>query len=584
MPLIKALYAFLERTFFASLFRKLLGCMVPIFLLLVLLGWQSFHLAQGLQHGPADPALLVQAERLERLAWVLPLLALGLALGAYATFHLSVVVPLKKITRLIQGGDFSRDIQVDTHDEIHELAVGFNAFAGQIRDILDSSKRLGLSIAVGSTRTTKLATDSARDAQHQEELSERITRTSQEVAEATERVASVTDRITHSTQENLASVRSTHGELLEADAGMAKANRRLVDFGALVLGLNEKSARISDVVHLIEDVSEQTKLLALNAAIEAAHAGEAGRGFAVVAEQVKKLSEGVGEATLEIATNLGSMLQDMERTSEGIQAITQDFQGTTAVLDRASEHFARLVDDFEGNASALESATSTVASISRTSGEIHIQARDIQSLSQQGSLRLQETTGLAGDMNRSTERLLELVSRFRTGNGELEAVLERAFRWRDTIQARIQALATKGANLFDRDYRPVPGTNPQKFLTSYAVVFASELQPLFDDARRELGSIYSVALDLNGYLAIHHTGVSERMTGDPSVDLPKSRHQRLYFNVETEKRRSRNTEPFLFQTYMRDTGEILNDLSLPIYINGQHWGAMVNGFSPERFL
>jgi len=338
------------------------------------------------------------------------------------------------------------------------------------------------------------------------------------------------------------------------------------------------------VVHLIEDVSEQTKLLALNAAIEAAHAGEAGRGFAVVAEQVKKLSEGVGEATLEIATNLGSMLQDMERTSEGIQSITQDFQGTTAVLDRASEHFARLVDDFEGNALALESATSTVASISRTSGEIHVQARDIQSLSQQGSLRLQETTGLAGDMNRSTERLLELVSRFRTGNGELEAVLERAFRWRDTIQVRIQAMATKGANLFDRDYRPVPGTNPQKFLTSYAVGFASELQPLFDDARRELGSIYSVALDLNGYLAIHHSGVSERMTGDPSVDLPKSRHQRLYFNVETEKRRSRNTEPFLFQTYMRDTGEILNDLSLPITINGQHWGAMVNGFSPERFL
>jgi methyl-accepting chemotaxis protein len=54
--------------------------------------------------------------------------------------------------------------------------------------------------------------------------------------------------------------------------------------------------------------------------------------------------------------------------------------------------------------------------------------------------------------------------------------------------------------------------------------------------------------------------------------------------VETEKRRSRNTEPFLFQTYMRDTGEILNDLSLPILIEGRHWGAMVNGFNPERFL
>jgi methyl-accepting chemotaxis protein len=54
--------------------------------------------------------------------------------------------------------------------------------------------------------------------------------------------------------------------------------------------------------------------------------------------------------------------------------------------------------------------------------------------------------------------------------------------------------------------------------------------------------------------------------------------------VETEKRRSRNTEPFLFQTYMRDTGEILNDLSVPLTIQGRHWGAMVSGFRPERFL
>jgi methyl-accepting chemotaxis protein len=46
----------------------------------------------------------------------------------------------------------------------------------------------------------------------------------------------------------------------------------------------------------------------------------------------------------------------------------------------------------------------------------------------------------------------------------------------------------------------------------------------------------------------------------------------------------RNTEAFLLQTYMRDTGEILNDLSMPIYIKGEHWGAIVNGFNPERFI
>jgi len=93
-----------------------------------------------------------------------------------------------------------------------------------------------------------------------------------------------------------------------------------------------------------------------------------------------------------------------------------------------------------------------------------------------------------------------------------------------------------------------------------------------------------VALDVNGYLAVHHSGVSDPMTGDPKVDLLKSRNMRLYFNVETEKRRSRNLEAFLFQTYMRDTGEILNDLSMPIHVGGKHWGALVMGFNPERFM
>jgi methyl-accepting chemotaxis protein len=187
-------------------------------------------------------------------------------------------------------------------------------------------------------------------------------------------------------------------------------------------------------------------------------------------------------------------------------------------------------------------------------------------------------------MNQSTEKLLELVSRIRTGSGALELVVETASRWRDAMQARIELLAGRGLDVFDRNYRPVPGTSPQKFLTSYVDAFEVELRPVFDAARRELGSTYSVALDCNGFLATHHTGLCEPMTGDPKVDLLKSRHQRLYFEAETEKRRARNTESFLFQTYLRDTGELLNDLSLPIIVQGRHWGAMVSGFKPERFL
>ena len=590
MGMIKALYQFIERSLFNSLLRKILGCMLPIYLMLLVLSGYILQVVKSLRvtllastSVEAGAALQVLAKA-ETMAIAIPIGALVLGAGAFLTFHLSVAIPLRKITKTIQSGDFSQDIVLETHDEIRGLADGFNRFAGDIRDMLGASKRLGLSIAMGSTRTNKLASDSAQDAQHQGDLSARITLTSQAVAESVGQVAQVTGQINETTRGNLESARRTREELIEAEAGMTTTNQRLVEFSGLVSRLSERSERIIGVVQLIEGVSEQTKLLALNASIEAAHAGEAGKGFAVVADEVRKLSGNVGEAAEEISQNLGAMLEEVEQTSQGIQAITRDFRGTSDILDRASEHFAKLVRDFEENTSQLSGVTAAVEGVSGTSTEIHHQARAIQNLSAEAGQRLQESTRFSGDMNRATEKLLELVSRFRTGTGELESVIRRATTWRNAMETRIEALATRGMDVFDREYRPLRDTNPQKFMTSYANTFATELQPIFDEARRDLGAIYAVALDLNGYLAIHHSGVSDPMTGDPGVDVVKSRHQRIYFTLETEKRRSRNTEPFLLQTYMRDTGEVLNDLSMPIHVQGRHWGAMVTGFNPDRFL
>ena len=585
---VKFLYQLLERTVFNSLVRKLLGCMVPIFLLLLVV--DAFLLQvigacrAGLPGAGAPPATLALLERADTVARIIPFLALAIGAVAFLTFHLSVMVPLRQLSELIRGNDFSRDLSLATHDEVRKLADGFNQFSAKIRDILDHSKQLGLSIAVGSTRSTKLAADSARDARRQGDFSEHITGTSQGVADAVGELAKVTGHINATTQANLASARLTRTELVEAESAMTSTNRRLVEVTDSVTHLRERSERISDVAQLIEGISDQTKMLALNATIEAAHAGAAGRGFAVVAEQVRKLSDGARDAALEISQNLGAMLQDVEKTAHGVGELTRDFQGTSATLGKASGDFARMMVDFEENTRQLEGAAGSVASISSTSEVIHGQARDIRSLSHEAEQRLGEAVSCAGAMNLATEQLLALVSRFRTGKNELEAVIDLSLRWRDQLQARIQALADQGVDVFDQAYRPVGTSVPQKYLTSYTDIFARELQAQVDAAQKEIGSIYTLPVDTNGYMAIHHTATSAPMTGNPEVDLPNSRHQKLYFTVETEKRRSRNTEPFLFQTYMRDTGAILNDLSMPILIQGRHWGAMVSGFKPERFL
>jgi len=110
------------------------------------------------------------------------------------------------------------------------------------------------------------------------------------------------------------------------------------------------------------------------------------------------------------------------------------------------------------------------------------------------------------------------------------------------------------------------------------------MQPLFDKGLEIFpgGAIYSLVVDSNGYLSTHHAKNQRPLTGNYETDLVGSREKRHYASNPLEIRRAKNTTPFLLQTYIRDTGEILNDLSHPIYINGKHWGAFIVGLKPDQ--
>lgn len=587
---------FLEKKVWNTLTRKLSSF---FFLSVIQLGFiaavyterESVH--DALVAVQADPATIGRVSAILDSTFHL---AIGLAVISFVFISLLVwylrhliVRPIRMITDIFreagQGdGDLSRSVPTVTHDEIRELAESYNLFQDRLREIIGELRTMSVNIAIESVKVAKRIQDSSDNTRNQDALAETVYHASDEATKAIDAVSARTQTISDSTSANLERARSSLSELMDVTSKINAISGKVDAFNTTASDLSRNSESIRKIVLLIKGVSDQTNLLALNAAIEAARAGEAGRGFAVVADEVRNLAERVNTATDEISGNINGMIGLVRDTLQETGEIHRDTLLAKQVVEKASHNFERMVHDFEGTGTQLLEIAAAMEELSVTNNQMHDNVSQIHTLSLDVTKQMGQSEASARDLSRATEKVQELVSRFRIGAGNFDGIISRTREYRDLMQGRIEALHNRGVNIFDRDYRPVANTNPQKYKTVYDDQFARELQPMYDRLVEEIkGGTFALCVDVNGYGPTHNSKYSQPLTGDYSRDVAASRDKRI-FNDQTGSRGAKNTGPFLLQTYMRDTGEILNDLSMPIHVGGKHWGALRVGFDPKILL
>src|SRR3546814_471384 len=171
----------------------------------------------------------------------------------------------------------------------------------------------------------------------------------------------------------------------------------------------------------------------------------------------------------------------------------------------------------------------------------------------------------------------------RTGGTAFDRLSAMLAAFRDAAQRVLEDAAAQGVDVFDRDYRRIPGSDPARYHTRYDRAVEQPLTRLLDQVLDSVaGGSYTILVDASGYAPAHNSRYSHAPSGDRAADVARVRHKRI-FNDPVGARLAANTAGQLFQTYPRDTGEIVNDVSLPLFLDGAHWGAVRIGLDYARF-
>lgn len=413
------------------------------------------------------------------------------------------------------------------------------------------------------------------DAQNLQQAAARVTELSQAVEGGAQAMAEMSAR-------NLASADGSMNELQQLRARMTEMESTVAAFSTTVRQLAEGARAIESIGTTIQGIAMQTNLLALNAAIEAARAGEAGRGFSVVAAEVRGLAARVNRETGEISQRSSAMLALVQQTMAGTASISEGVAQSASGIDGTARRFENLVEDFRAMASTVQSIAGSIGELANVNREMNGRIGAVSDSARVVHQLMGDSAQRVNDLRQSTETIQGSLAEFRTGGTAFDALVEATTRLRDQTAAVLQRHAAAGRDVFDRSYRPIEGSDPPRFRTGYDEGVEAELQALYDSVLQGLdGCLYALAVDCNGYAPAHNRKFSEPPTGEREHDLAKSRHKRI-FDDPVGIKLARNTSPFLFQTYLRDTGEVVNDLSMPILVGGRHWGAVRVGFDTER--
>ncbi len=325
----------------------------------------------------ADDEVVATRQRTNVLGITMLVAGLLLCILLAVIFPPMIIIPIRhlldRINAIAHGdGDLTQRLEVESRDELGQVATAFNQFVGKLQQTLQQlvANATAVSRAAGELGAITGRADSLISDQH---------RATEQVATAVHEMSSTVQSIALTTSSAAQAAHSADDSAKEGRTVVGQSVQAIEDLAADVSTASEtihklelETASIGKVLDVIQGIAEQTNLLALNAAIEAARAGEQGRGFAVVADEVRTLAARTQQSTHEIQSMIQSLqtgarnaVNIMQRGSSKADTSVERAKAAEASLQAIADSVQRLTDMNTQIATAAEEQTAVTEDIAR---------------------------------------------------------------------------------------------------------------------------------------------------------------------------------------------------------------------------
>ncbi len=338
--------------------------------------------------------------------YITELIALDIIISIVIVLVLSITViqPISQMTEVIKDltsgqGDLTNKLAPAKYHEFKDITNGINTFTESLRQIVQDVNHSSEALGEKAHINGETAQSNAKKLAYQKK---QLTTVAIAASELNDSVATVADTAAETAKQahNATFLASGVNEAIEKSANQIINMREEMNHVNaemhILLGEGEK---ITTVLNVINDISEQTNLLALNAAIEAARAGEQGRGFAVVADEVRDLAVKTSESTDEIQKNIVSL-------GEATKSVEDELTRIAVLLDET----ASKVCESQGSVVEVQSLISVISDrsgqISKATDEQRIAVEDINRAIVEASEATNDVSSGAAQNAKRTEEVL----------------------------------------------------------------------------------------------------------------------------------------------------------------------------------